>query len=209
MEQPNLVALGGGALAVWGFSRRSVPGAVIAAIGGGVALAAINGRRTAAAPVEVRRTVTIAADPATVYDFWRRLENLPRLVDQLEGVTALDDRRSRWRARGPLGLPLEWEAEIVDDHPPDRIAWRANDGELAHEGSVRLASAPSGRGTEITVTLRYVAPAARAGTAVATLFGDAPAQVVREALRRVKSMIEAGEVPTTDGQPSARVEAQS
>ena len=203
--ETDLLALGGGALALWGLSRRTVPGAVMAAVGGGVALGSVTARRAAPAPIETRRTVTIGAEPADVYAFWRRLDGVSRAVEPLAEVTVLDDRRSRWKVRGPLGASISWEAEIVDDRPEKRLAWRAQgDAGITHDGAIILARAPGGRGTEITVTLRYSAPAARTGTAVTTLFGRAPEQMLRDGLRRVKSLIEAGEVPTVDGQPSGR-----
>ena len=207
--ETDFVALGGGALAVWGLSRRSLPGAVVAAIGSGVALGAVTARRTTPAEVRTQRTVTIAADPSQVYTFWRRLDDLGRAVEPFAHVTALDERRSRWELRGPLGAKIGWEAEIVEDRPGERLAWRATTGAgIAHDGAVIFAHAPGGRGTEVTVTMRYSAPAARTASTVSALFGRAPEQMLREGVRRVKNLIEAGEVPTVDGQPSARRESR-
>src|ERR1051326_8822447 len=93
--ETDLVALGGGALAVWGLSRRSIPGAVVAAIGSGVAHGAVTAPRTTPAEVEGRRAVTIAADRREVYAAWRRLDALARAVEPFAHVSVLDDRRSR------------------------------------------------------------------------------------------------------------------
>ena len=60
--------------------------------------------------------------------------------------------------------------------------------------------APEGRGTEVSVTLDYIPPAGKVGWAIAKLFGKDPAAEVREDLRRFKSFLEAGEVPTIQGQ---------
>src|SRR5262245_14913817 len=50
--------------------------------------------------VNVRDRITIRRDPGTVYRFWRRLENLPRLIDHLESVVQTDETYSHWVARG-------------------------------------------------------------------------------------------------------------
>jgi uncharacterized membrane protein len=197
--------VGGGALALYGLSHRSLPGALIAAVAGGLAVGATTARRVGARAVHVRRAVTINAPPREVYRFWRHLENLPRFLDHLEAVHVTDGRRSHWLARGPLGERVEWDAEIVEDREAEYIGWRALEGaEVANEGTVRFARAPGGRGTEVTASLRWTSPAGRVGAAVARLVGGAPDVIVREGLRRVKAIIEAGEIPTTAGQPSGR-----
>ena len=83
------------------------------------------------------------------------------------------------------------------------IAWRSRDGaDIANAGSVHFKPAPPGRGTEVTVSLDYVPPAGRLGAAVAKIFGESPEVQVTDDLRRFKWIMEAGEIPTTAGQPS-------
>jgi uncharacterized membrane protein len=60
---------------------------------------------------------------------------------------------------------------------------------------VSFAPARQDRGTQITVTLQYDPPAGKLGSVLATLFGREPSQTIREDLRRLKQIIEAGEVP--------------
>ena len=71
-------------------------------------------------------------------------------------------------------------------------------------GSLELAPAPGGRGTVVKVVLSYDPPAGRVGSLIAKLFGEEPDQQVREDLRHFKEIMEAGEIPTTEGQPSGR-----
>ena len=52
------------------------------------------------------------------------------------------------------------------------------------------------------VVLKYDPPAGRIGATLARLLGQAPEQQIREDLRRFKQMMEAGEAPTTEGQPA-------
>ena len=52
-----------------------------------------------------------------LYAFWRELSNLSRFMDHLECVKVINDRLSHWTAKGPIGMNVEWDAEIVNDIP--------------------------------------------------------------------------------------------
>ena len=148
-------------------------------------------------------TVTVNRPVEEVYAFWRRLENMPRFSGRVKKVDEFDDTRSRWIAEGPGGAPLEWESEILEDRPGELIAWGSVPGsDVHHEGAVRFRPAPGGRGTEVRVDLEYEPPAGVLGRVTARLFGAAPAQELDDDLRRLKQVLEAGELATTDGQPS-------
>jgi hypothetical protein len=66
--------------------------------------------------VRVRQGITLERTPDDVYGFFRRLQNLPSFMYHLESVTESGDR-SRWKANGPAGISVEWEAEIIEDRP--------------------------------------------------------------------------------------------
>jgi uncharacterized membrane protein len=158
-----------------------------------------QGRRNADSGIRVSETVTVARPPEEVYRFWRDLTNLPRFMEHLEAVQVLDDRRSHWRARAPAGSSVEWDAEIIEDQPNQRISWRSTqDADVANTGTVRFRTAPGNRGTEIQVTLRYDPPAGRLGALVAKLFGEEPSEQVKSDLRRLKQVLETGEVVHSD-----------
>ena len=154
------------------------------------ALAAGRGAR-------VERTVTILRSPDELYARWHDLARLPELMAHLESVTPLDEKRSRWVARGPGGTRVMWEAEITADEPGRLIAWRSVAGsDIENAGSVRFTPAPGGRGTEVKVLLSYELPAGRLGEAAVTLLGESCDHEVREDLRRFKQRMETGEVAT-------------
>jgi uncharacterized membrane protein len=145
--------------------------------------------------VHVRKTYTINRQPDVVYGFWRNLENLPRFMKHLESVELIGDRRSRWRARGPAGFTVEWQAEVVDERPNERIAWRSLEGaSVANRGAVRFEPAPGSRGTELRVELFYEVPGGRAAQLIGKLFGEEPEQQITEDLRRLKQILETGEI---------------
>jgi uncharacterized membrane protein len=150
--------------------------------------------------VHVSRSVTVKRSRDVVFQFWRQLENLPRFMLHLQSVTVTGVGRSHWVARGPAGQRLEWDAEIVEERPNERLSWRSLEGsDVRHQGAVIFRDAPADRGTEVEVDLQYDAPAGKVGTAVAKLFGEEPSQQIRDDLRRFKQVMEIGEVVLSDG----------
>lgn len=147
----------------------------------------------------IRRSTTIARSPADVYRFWRDFQNLPKFMVHLESVETLDSKRSYWRARSVGGKTFEWNAEIVDDRENELISWRTVGGsQVAHAGMVRFLAAPGGRGAEIHVQATYDPPAGAFGRAMALAVGQEPSQQIEGDLRRLKQVLEAGEVVESD-----------
>ena len=155
--------------------------------------------------LRVTRAVTIQKSPQELYHFWRNFENLPRFMQHLQSVTVQDSTHSHWTAKALAGRGVSWDAEIIHEREDELIAWRSiGDANIANAGSVHFTPAPGGRGTVVKVVLEYIPPAGKAGMLVAKLFGEDPDTQVREDLRHFKEMMEAGEIPTTKGQPSGR-----
>jgi uncharacterized membrane protein len=149
--------------------------------------------------IRVRKAITINRSPEEAYRFWRDFENLPWFMAHLESVRVIDERRSRWKARAPLGASVEWEAEIVEDRPNELIAWRSLEGaDVPNSGRVRFVPAPGGRGVEVQVELRYDPPAGIVGATIARLFGEEPSVQVNGDLGRFKQVMEIGEVVHSD-----------
>ena len=221
-------AIGGGALALYGLSRGTLGGVVLALVGGSlvyrgatghcnmyealhISTAGDTGRRSPAVVIpgqrgiKVEKAVTVNRSPEELYRFWRNFENLPRFMYHLESVHVTGEGRSHWVAKAPAGTTVEWDAEIYNEKENELIAWRSLEGaDVPNAGSVRFQSAPGGRGTEVRVTLEYDPPGGVIGATIAKLFGEEPSQQVEEDLRRFKQTMEAGETPTTEGQPSGR-----
>jgi uncharacterized membrane protein len=148
----------------------------------------------------VEQVTTINKSIEQVYEFWRNFENLPRFMRHLESVEQLDGRRSRWRAKAPAGMTVQWDAEIVNEQENEWIAWRSLAGStIENSGSVRFRRAPGARGTELRVQLQYNPPAGALGRGVAWLFGEEPNQQIAEDLHRFKQLMETGEIPISDG----------
>jgi uncharacterized membrane protein len=185
---------------------------IVRALGGPGAKASVDtkgvgtkGVGTKGQGVEVRESVTVNKSADELYRYWRELTNLPQIMRHLEAVEAQGGNRSHWVAKAPLGTKVAWDAEITEDVPGSRIAWRSLQGsQIPNEGSVAFRAAPGGRGTEVHVHLKYQPPLGPLGATVAKLFGEEPSQQISEDLRRFKQRMETGEIATTHGQPSGR-----
>jgi len=145
--------------------------------------------------VTIARSITINRPAHELYRYWCDFANLPHFMERVESVQVTGDRRSHWRAKGPLGTPVEWDAEITDDRPNELIAWHALPGApLNHSGVVRFQRAPGGRGTEVTLEIRYAPPGGAVTATLARAISAAPEQIVQEDLRRFKQLMETGEI---------------
>lgn len=152
--------------------------------------------------VHAEQSITIAESPQALYERWRDLASLPRFMTALERVEPIDETQSHWTARDPRGRRIAWDAVIVEDVPGERLTWRSvPGGDIATDGEVRFKAAPRDRGTEVIVRMRDRLPGGLLAAIGAQVSGHSPAQQLREDLRRLKSLVEAGEVPTTIGQP--------
>lgn len=148
---------GGSLLAAYGLRHRGAIGVAVALAGAalmyrgatgycrvydrlGVAPAAERGRRWLvrqrgpSAVLDGRRaervvyTVTVDRPRAELYAYWRDLENLPRIMRNLESVRVVNRKRSRWTARGPAGRKVEWDALINNEVVNEVIGWKSVPG---------------------------------------------------------------------------------
>ncbi len=218
--------IGGGVLILTGLMRGGFQGLAMAALGGGLLHRGVTGNcqlyqalgtNTAhgdeqgpfsSVParhgVRADAAVTISRSPEEVYRFWRDYANLPRFMRHIESVSQTGENRTHWVMKTPLGATLEWDAELIEDKPGELIAWRSLEGSIETAGSVHFRQAPGGRGTEVIVSQKVNPPGGKLGAAVAKLFGEDPESQAHDNLRRLKQILETGEVPTTEGQPSGR-----
>ena len=190
----NLATLAAALFVGPGVARRRV--AVAAAVVAGVAAVDLYcsrqllERQRRAFPRHVTATVDIAREREEVYAFWRNLANLPRIMPHLDSVQVLDEIHSHWVAKGPAGARVEWDAEIIDDEPNERLAWRTVEGsQIYNAGSVQLRSAGSGI-TRVSLDLLYNPPGGSLGAVVAKFLGPDPTREVRADLRALKQLLE-------------------
>lgn len=210
----------GGAMVLMGLRQRSLRGVLLAMAGGGLAYHGVTGQKSLKDTVQntmenvtgtnqsirVEKSVSILnRSPEELYQFWRNFENLPTFMRHLKSVTVVNHTRSHWIATAPMGKSVEWDADIVSEQENQLIAWASVEGaDIENSGFVRFGPATTGRGTEVKVVMEYRPPAGVVGATIAKLFGEEPEQQIGDDLHRFKMLMEAGEIATTDGQPSAR-----
>lgn len=156
--------------------------------------------------IDVVRTVTIKKPLEQVYAYWRQLENLPVFMTHLSNVKQLDDKRSHWEVNFPeTGLHLHWDAILVEEEINHLLSWRSVPGaSIDNSGEVRFRRAPGDKGTEVQVALTYRPPLGEIGESIGKFLNPVFAVMVKEDVRRFKQLLETGELPTSEAQPTGR-----
>jgi uncharacterized membrane protein len=204
--RPSLVTGGLGAVIGIALVHRAVTGRC--AMYGSLGLNTYEGRDTSALgrhkvrtdrAIKIEDSITIGRPAADLYRFWRRLDNLPKVMSHVRSVETINERLSHWVVDTlPGGPSVEWDAEIINEVESERIGWRTLHGATVdHAGSVEFEPIGDGSSTRVTVTLQYDPPAGPIGAAVASLFGQDPNRKVAEDLARFKQAMEEQAPSTT------------
>jgi uncharacterized membrane protein len=198
----------GGLMALQGGRSRGTAGRALGAVGVGLLIRAITnlparrligagaGRRA----IDVQKTINVAAPVERVWELWSNFEQFPRFMSHLREVRKVDENRSHWVAKGPAGVPVEWDAVVTEWQPNEALAWKSVEGSVVQTaGRVRFRPMPNGN-TEIDVHMSYNPPAGALGHAVASLFGADPKRAMDEDMLRLKSLLEEGKT-RAEGEP--------
>ena len=194
----DLAAFGVGALTRRKDNVRA--GGALAMLAGAAAMDVIAGRRVQRAYDQAMRpvlaAVTINKPPREVYGRWRNFERLPEFMDYVDSVRVTGPTTSHWVARLPVAGTVEWNAEITDDRPGERIAWRSVEGSIVDvRGVVTFDRAPGRDMTEVRVELQLGLAGKHPSSELARLFAKPQ---VKGDLRRFKQVVETGEVVISD-----------
>jgi uncharacterized membrane protein len=166
-------------------------------------LSTLLGISDASHGIVVQKTINVDAPLEEVFGFWTDYQNFPRFMHNVREVHVREDV-SHWVVAGPAGVPVQWNARLVQVQPNELLRWRSIFGSaVKHEGCVRFEHNGAG-GTRVTVRLRYVPPGGAFGHAVATVFGADPKSEMDADLMRMKSMIETGRPPHDAARPLQR-----
>ncbi|HEX3625606.1 MAG TPA: SRPBCC family protein [Verrucomicrobiae bacterium] len=155
--------------------------------------------------VRFQKTITVNRPVQEVFSFWRHLENLPRFMKFVRAVTSNGGNITHWVVT-TNGTKLEWDAETIEARPNEVLSWQSLPAaDVDNAGSIVFRPAPGKRGTVVNVNLKYAPTGGKAAAKLAKLFGKDAEAVMEEDLFRFKSLIETGEIPTTEGQPHGGV----
>lgn len=146
----------------------------------------------------VGRTVTINKPKDEVYRFYRDFSNLPSFMSNVEAIEELPDSLTRWTIKAPLGRKVELVTRITEDKPGELIAWESTDeSDVTTSGHVSFKEAPANRGTEVEAFILYDPPTGELGRWVAKAFQREPNMQGRRELKRLKMLLETGEIATS------------
>lgn len=140
--------------------------------------------------------ITINRPALELYTFWRNPANLAPIMENIQVIETIDDRRSRWTVKAPAGREVSWESLITQDVPGEAITWQSAPGaDVANSGRIEFREV-AGRGTVVRATIAYDPPGGALGQLIAKLFQREPRIQTRRDLKRFKQLMETGEVAT-------------
>lgn len=147
--------------------------------------------------VHLQGSVNIDRSPESLYRFWRRFEDLPKVMTFLDRVEEKDPGVTHWVVQTPLGATVEWDSEVVEDLPNHKISWRSLEGsDIRSWGDIEFHSRYQGRSSDVVLNLHFEPPGKGVGAAVERFLGGLERAVLNQNLRNFKAYMETGEVPT-------------
>lgn len=149
------------------------------------------------------RSVTINRPRKEIYAFWRDVSNLASFMSNVKEVRAEGDV-THWTIAAPGGRSVKVRARIISNRENEEIAWRSVEGsDIDTEGKVMFRDAPGERGTEVEAVVAYVPPVGELGRLIAKAFQREPKVQGRHELKRLKMLMETGEIATSQNRKTA------
>ncbi|MCL6736017.1 SRPBCC family protein [Streptomyces neyagawaensis] len=85
----------------------------------------------------VKEAVEVEVPVHTAYNQWTQFEEFPQFMEGVEEVRQVDDRHNHWTTKIG-GVKREFDTEIVDQLPDERITWRTITGDTRQKGTVHF-----------------------------------------------------------------------
>ncbi|MCW3106859.1 MAG: hypothetical protein JWQ09_1365 [Segetibacter sp.] len=147
--------------------------------------------------INIITKMTVNRPRHEVYNFWRKLSNLPLFMEHLKEVKEMDDKRSHWVAKVPGHLgKIEWDAEIVKEIEGELLGWNSlPHATINNAGKVEFRDAYE-NGTELTVVISYRAPFGDVGEGIASWLNPMVKKMILKDIKGFKRYIEAGDIAT-------------
>ena len=101
----------------------------------------------------IEKSIEVRCPVRTVYNQWTQFEDFPKFMAGVKEVRQLDDTHVHWHAE-IWGKDKEWDAEIIEQVPDQRIAWRSTTPDTANAGTVRFEPLGPDR-TRVNLTMEY------------------------------------------------------
>jgi uncharacterized membrane protein len=162
-------------------------------------------------------TVTIGRTPTEVYAFCKDLTNMPLFIKDVIEVKMISERVSQWKMQpqgsteqeDPNAKIVEWESETLISEP-SIMAWRSvGNPENGHLGVVTFEPAQGNRGTVVSMRMSEDKSKGKLAGVFSFFVGKEPASRATINLRRLKCLLETGEIPTIQGQSNGNDETNN
>ena len=102
---------------------------------------------------QIIETIDVDVPVRTAYNQWTQFESFPHFLDEVESITQKDDTHTRWKVKVG-GVEREFDAEITEQHPDERVAWKSTGGDTHHAGVVTFHKL-SDNDTRVTVQIDW------------------------------------------------------
>jgi len=132
----------------------------------------------------IEKSVDVQVPVSTAYNQWTQFESFPEFMEGVEKIDQLSDTRTHWRTK-IAGVAREFDADITEQHPDERVAWRTTDG--PHQAGVVTFHRIDDRTTRVMLQMEYEPDSLveKAGTALGLV-----QRTVEGDLKRFKEFIE-------------------
>lgn len=179
------------------------------ALGVNTAAAKVSGGQISSSSPEIQRSITINRTAEELFAFWSDPENLARIMAHFAEVTPEGGPEvgnvTRWKVRGPMGQIFEWTSQQTAEESGRKVSWQSlPGGTIATRGHVVFQPGRQNTGTEVKLWVQFEPPLGAVGEGLAKTLQRFPRAIAGQALRRFKSLVETGEIPTLERNPSAR-----
>jgi uncharacterized membrane protein len=102
---------------------------------------------------QVTESIDVDVPIRTAYDQWTQFESFPQFMEGVESVTQVTDTRNHWKVEVG-GVEREFDTEITEQHPEERIAWTTVDGDVKQAGVVTFHKLDEGS-TRVTIQMDW------------------------------------------------------
>ena len=101
----------------------------------------------------VTESVDVHVPVHTAYNQWTQFESFPQFMNGVESIRQVDDKHTHWVTK-VAGQTREFDAEITEQHPEERVAWKSTGGDTRHAGVVTFHRLDANE-TRVTIQLDW------------------------------------------------------
>ena len=102
---------------------------------------------------QIIETIDVDVPVTTAYNQWTQFESFPEFLEEVVSIRQIDDTHLHWKVNIG-GAEREFDAEVTEQHPDERVAWRSVGGETAHAGVVTFHKLDE-NSTRVTVQIDW------------------------------------------------------